>query len=53
MSLLRTHPIAAFEFRAPEVEAFEESEVSVMPEEILDKLTSAQLRELFAYVQSK
>lgn len=36
-----------------EIAAIEESEISVMPEGILEKLTPAQLRDLFAYLQAK
>jgi putative heme-binding domain-containing protein len=36
-----------------QIDTFEESEVSLMPERILDSLTPQQLRDLFAYIQSE
>jgi putative heme-binding domain-containing protein len=34
-----------------EVESLDESEVSLMPERILDALTPVEIRDLFAYLQ--
>ena len=35
-----------------EIASIEESNVSIMPEGLLEKLTPQQLRDLFAYLQS-
>jgi putative heme-binding domain-containing protein len=35
-----------------DIEKLEESEVSIMPEGLLDKLTPQERRDLFAYLQS-